>query len=163
VPARMIDKGIPTTGLLASAVVSKYAEHLPPKRQEQRFLRARAWRYCARRRVHGKASAASSCGHRSTHSIIHQETLPQQVAHVDETPAQMLGPGKGKTHQAYLWAYASTQFSELCTVEYDIADRRAGEYAPTFAGELAGASWCVSTSAVISPKEVRPKTWTTWR
>jgi transposase len=29
VPAHVIDKGIPTTGLLASVLVAKYAEHLP--------------------------------------------------------------------------------------------------------------------------------------
>jgi transposase len=29
VPADIIDKGIPTTGLLASVLVARYAEHLP--------------------------------------------------------------------------------------------------------------------------------------
>ncbi|MFP4897561.1 IS66 family transposase, partial [Paraburkholderia sp. EG304] len=40
VPAHVIDKGIPTTGLLASVLVAKYADHLPLYRQEQIFARA---------------------------------------------------------------------------------------------------------------------------
>ena len=37
VPAQMIDKGIPTAGLLAQVMVAKYADHLPLYRQESIF------------------------------------------------------------------------------------------------------------------------------
>ncbi len=40
VPAHVIDKGIPTTRLLASVLVNKYADHLPLYRQKQIFARA---------------------------------------------------------------------------------------------------------------------------
>ena len=40
VPAHVIDKGIPTAGLLASVLVAKYADHLPLYRQEKIFARA---------------------------------------------------------------------------------------------------------------------------
>ncbi len=40
VPAQVIDKGIPTAGLLAQVLVSKYADHAPLYRQEQMFGRA---------------------------------------------------------------------------------------------------------------------------
>src|SRR4030095_9040156 len=40
VPAHIIDKGLPTTGLLAQVLVAKYAEHLPLYRQEGIFGRA---------------------------------------------------------------------------------------------------------------------------
>jgi transposase len=39
-PAHVIDKGIPTTGLLAQVLVAKYADHLPLYRQEAIFGRA---------------------------------------------------------------------------------------------------------------------------
>jgi len=39
VPAHVIDKGIPTTGLLASVLINKHADHLPLYRQEQIFAR----------------------------------------------------------------------------------------------------------------------------
>ena len=40
VEAHVIDKGIPTTGLLAQVLVGKYADHLPLYRQEAIFGRA---------------------------------------------------------------------------------------------------------------------------
>jgi transposase len=40
VPAHVIDKGLPTTGLLAQVVVAKYLDHLPLYRQESVFARA---------------------------------------------------------------------------------------------------------------------------
>lgn len=40
VPAHVIDKGIPTAGLLAQALVAKYVDHLPLYRQEAIFARA---------------------------------------------------------------------------------------------------------------------------
>jgi transposase len=40
VEAHVIDKGIPTTGLLAQVLVAKFADHLPLYRQEAIFARA---------------------------------------------------------------------------------------------------------------------------
>jgi transposase len=37
VPAHVIDKGIPTAGLVAQVVVAKYIDHLPLYRQESVF------------------------------------------------------------------------------------------------------------------------------
>ena len=42
VDAHIIDKGIPTTGLLAHVLVAKYADHLPLYRQEAIYARAGA-------------------------------------------------------------------------------------------------------------------------
>lgn len=39
-PAQVIDKGIPTAGLLAQVLVAKFADHLPLYRQEGIFSRA---------------------------------------------------------------------------------------------------------------------------
>ncbi|MFJ1257155.1 IS66 family transposase, partial [Cupriavidus sp. CuC1] len=73
---------------------------------------------------------------------LHQEILQQGVLHADETPVQMLSPGKGKTHRAYLWAYTATQFADLRAVVYDFADSRAGEHARTFLGDWQGKLVC---------------------
>src|SRR5690606_22357982 len=40
VPAQIIDKGLPTSGLLAHLLIAKYADHLPLYRQERIFARA---------------------------------------------------------------------------------------------------------------------------
>lgn len=129
VPAHVIDKGIPTAGLLATVLVAKYADHLPLYRQEQIFARAGL---AIPRSTLG--AWVGTCGMQLQPLVdaLHQEILQQGVLHADETPVQMLSPGKGKTHRAYLWAYTPTQFSELRAVVYDFADSRAGEHARTF-------------------------------
>ncbi|CAG9186980.1 IS66 family transposase ISBcen19 [Cupriavidus pampae] len=60
------------------------------------------------------------------------EVLTQSVLHADEIPVQMLSPGDGKTHRAYLWAYAPSQLSSLRAVIYQFAPRRSGEHARAF-------------------------------
>ena len=42
--------------------------------------------------------------------------LAHPVLHADETPVVMLKPGQGKTHRAYLWAYAPGAFEDLKAV-----------------------------------------------
>ncbi|SAK57280.1 transposase [Caballeronia temeraria] len=139
VPPHVIDKGIPTTGLLAQVLVAKYSDHLPLYRQERIFARA------------GLAIAQSTlgawvgaCGVRLQPLVdaLREEVLQQAVLHADETPVQMLAPGKGKTHRAYLWAYSTTQFSDLKAVIYDFAQSRAGEHARAFLGEWRGKLTC---------------------
>jgi transposase len=58
--------------------------------------------------------------------------LGQQVIHADETTVQMLVPGSKKTHRSYVWAYATSQFSDLAAVVYDFSPSRAGEHASNF-------------------------------
>jgi transposase len=139
VPAHVIDKGIPTTGLLASVLVAKYADHLPLYRQEQLFARAGL-------AIPRSALGAwvGTCGVQLQRLVeaLHQEILQQGVLHADETPVQMLSPGKGKTHRAYLWAYTPTYYSELRTVVYDFADSRAGEHARAFLAGWQGKLVC---------------------
>jgi hypothetical protein len=70
------------------------------------------------------------------------EILQYGVLHADETPVQMLKPGAGKTHRAYLWAYAPGSFEGLKAVVYDFCESRAGEHARTFLGEWTGSLVC---------------------
>src|SRR6056297_569077 len=58
--------------------------------------------------------------------------MTQAILHADETPVPMLAPGKKKTHQAYVWAYASTRFDPLQAVVYEFAPSRAGKHARAF-------------------------------
>jgi transposase len=139
VPAEIIDKGIPTSGLLAQVLVAKYADHLPLYRQEQIFARA------------GLALPRSTlsawvgvCGVRLQPLVdaLKAQVLGCAVVHADETPVAMLAPGTGKTHRAYLWAYASGAFEALRAVVYDFTDSRAGEHARAFLGEWRGSLVC---------------------
>jgi transposase len=134
VPAHIIDKGIPTTGLLAQVLVAKYLDHLPLYRQEAIFERA------------GMAIARSTlaqwvgeCGVQLQPLVdaLAAEMLQQRVLHADETPVAMLKPAHerdGKTHRAYLWSYCTTSFCAVRAVVFDFADSRGGQHVRAFLG-----------------------------
>jgi transposase len=139
VDAHVIDKGIPTSGLLAQVLIAKFADHLPLYRQEAIF--ARAGLGIARSTL---AQWVGSCGVQLQPLVdaLKDEMLQHSVLHADETPVQMLKPGNGKTHRAYLWAYAPGVFENLKAVVYEFCESRAGENARSFLGEWRGSLVC---------------------
>ena len=139
VPAQVIDKGIPTAGLLAQVLVAKYADHLPLYRQERIF--GRAGLEIPRSTL---AEWVGACGVQLQPLVdaLRNTLLEHSVLHADETPVSMLAPGKKKTHKAYVWAYCTTQFSDLKATVYDFAPSRAGEHARTFLGDWQGKLVC---------------------
>jgi transposase len=135
----VVDKGIPTTNLLAQVLISKYADHLPLYRQEQIY--ARAGVELPRSTL---ADWVGRCGVELTPLVeeLRQQLLAQPVLHADETPVPMLSPGKKRTHRAYIWAYAPTRHADLQGVVYDFQPSRAGEAARTFLADWCGKLVC---------------------
>jgi transposase len=139
VPAHVIDKGIPTTGLLAQVLVAKYLDHLPLYRQERIFERAGL--------AIPRATLAQWVGRcgvalQPVVDALKAEMLAREILHADETPVAMLNPGAGKTQRAYLWAYCTGAFDPMKAVVYDFADSRAGKHARDFLGEWCGTLVC---------------------
>ena len=139
VPAQVIDKGIPTAGLLAHVMVAKFADHLPLYRQEKIFGRAGL--------IISRSTLAQWVGQTGVQlqplvDALREAVLAQDVVHADETPVQMLAPGEKKTHRAYVWAYCTTPFSALKAVVYDFSPSRAGEHARNFLGTWNGKLVC---------------------
>ncbi|WP_339464998.1 IS66 family transposase [Pseudomonas sp. EA_65y_Pfl2_P74] len=139
VPAQVIDKGIPTAGLLAHVMVAKFADHLPLYRQEKIFGRAGL--------AIARSTLAQWVGQTGVQlqplvDALRETVLAQGVIHADETPVQMLAPGQKKTHRAYVWAYCTTPFSPLKAVVYDFSPSRAGEHARNFLGQWNGKLVC---------------------
>ena len=139
VPAQIIDKGIPTSGLLAQVLVAKYADHLPLYCQSGIFERA------------GLAIPDSTlaewvgrCGVALQPLVdaLKEELLTQPVLHADETRLPMLKPGNGKTHRAYLWSYCSTGLSMMKAVVFDFAESRSGKHAEQFLDRWRGTLVC---------------------
>jgi transposase len=148
VPAQVIDKGVPTSGLLAQVLVAKYADHLPLYRQEAIFARA------------GVAIARSTLGQwvgecgvalQPLVDALKAHILRSSVLHADESPVQMLRParqdgdkssskgrGQGHTQRAYCWAYSPPVFEDTKAVVYDFCDGRAGANARRFLGQWQG-------------------------
>jgi hypothetical protein len=135
----VIDKGIPTAGLLAHVMVAKFADHLPLYRQEKIFGRAGL--------PIARSTLAQWVGQTGVQlqplvDALREAVMAQRVIHADETPVQMLTPGEKKTHRAYVWAYCSTPFSALKAVVYDFSPSRAGEHARNFLGAWNGKLVC---------------------
>lgn len=139
VPAQIIDKGIPTSGLLAQVLVAKYSDHLPLYRQETIFGRSG---YAIPRST--LAQWVGVCGVQLQPLVdaLKNAMLQHAVLHADETPVAMLKPGTKKTHRAYLWAYAPGAFEDLKAVVYDFCETRAGENCRTFLGAWKGSLVC---------------------
>ena len=139
VAPHIIDKGMPTAGLLAHMLVAKYADHLPLYRQSGIFGRA------------GLAIPDSTlaqwvgrCGVQLQPLVdaLREVLLREAVLHADETPVAILKPGHGKTHRAYLWSYCSTGMSATQAVVFDFAQTRGGEHARVFLDDWRGTLVC---------------------
>jgi hypothetical protein len=138
-PAHVIDKGIPTSRLLAHVLVAKYADHLPLYRQEQIFARAGMQL--------PRSTLADWIGRCSVElqplvDALRSELLTHTVLHADETPVAMLAPGKKQTHRAYVWAYAATRFAPVQGVVYDFRPTRSGKEVRDFLANWKGKLVC---------------------
>src|SRR5277367_5476451 len=139
VAPHIIDKGIPTGGLLAQVLIAKYLDHLPLYRQEAIF--GRAGLALPRSTL---AQWVGACGLRLTPLVDAMRTLllNRPVLHADETPVPMLKPGLGRTHRAYLWSYSSSEYDDFQTVIYDFTEGRGGVHARDFLGSWSGKLVC---------------------
>jgi transposase len=139
VAPHVIDKGIPTTNLLAQVLIGKYADHLPLYRQEQIY--ARAGVELSRSTL---ADWVGRCGVELTPLVAHLRSrlLGQPVLHADETPVPMLSPGKKRTHRAYVWAYATTRYAPIQGVVYDFQPSRGGQASRDFLADWRGKLVC---------------------
>ena len=139
VAAHVIDKGIPTAGLLAHVLIAKYADHLPLYRQEAIFGRAGV--AIPRSTL---AQWVGQCGVALQPLVeaLKALMLNHHVLHADETPVAMLEPGTGKTKRAYLWAYSIGAHDPTRAVVYDFAESRAGRHAQAFLGGWRGTLVC---------------------
>jgi transposase len=101
-PMRPIERGLPTPGLLAHVLVSKYADHCPLYRQQAIYRRVGVelergtmteWVGAAARLVEPLVDAVG------------RYVLAAEKVHADDTPVPVLDPGRGKTKKGRLWAY----------------------------------------------------------
>ena len=127
VPAHVIEKGLPTTGLLAHVLVAKFQDHLPLYRQERIY--ERAGHLIARSTL---AAWVGECGAQLQPLVqaLADELRRHVVLHADETPVAMLKPAHlrdGKTHRAYIWSYCTTSANPTKAVVFEFSETRSGE------------------------------------
>ena len=132
-PAHLIEGALPTEALIAHVLVSKYADHLPLYRQSQIYARSGI-------DLH-RSTLAGWAGKAAFHLRPVVERMAEQIKtstklFMDETPAPVLDPGRGKTKTGYLWALARDDRgwggNDPPCVIFNYAPGRSGKYAEEF-------------------------------
>lgn len=129
VDPQIVDKGVPTAGLVAHTLVGRFIDHLPYYRLEQ--INARSGVVTPRSTLASWSGAAGAAlvplydAHRTF-------IVGSRVLHADETPVSLLEPGAGKTKKAYVWAYARGAFDPVPGVVYDFCISRAARHPVAF-------------------------------
>lgn len=102
-PERVINKGIPGPGLLATILIDKYMDHLPLYRIRQRFKREN---------IPIASSTIEGWTRQSLDLLVtlyehlEYDTLKTGYLQVDETPMKVMDSNKkGACHQGYYWVY----------------------------------------------------------
>jgi transposase len=106
-PARLQDRSLPTPGLLAHVLVSKYCDHLPLYRQEKIYARRHGVNLP--RQTLARWVELASDWLQPIYREIKSGVMAGGYVQIDETPVDYLDPGRGKTGQGYLWTCASPQ------------------------------------------------------
>jgi transposase len=122
---QVFDNALPTPGLQAHTVISRFVDHIPYYRQEQ--INARAGVQTPRSTLaawSGQTGAQLMPLYEAHRAFV----LGARVVHADETPISLLDPGAGKTKKAYMWAYARGAFEPEPGVVFDFCVGRGGQY-----------------------------------
>lgn len=132
-PAHLIEGALPTEGLIAHVLVSKYADHLPLHRQAQILARSGV--------DLNRSTLADWVGKASFHLAPVVDRLAEELKcstklFMDETTAPVLDPGRGRTKTGYLWALARDDRrwggADPPGVVFQYAAGRGGEHAEAF-------------------------------
>ena len=132
---QVFDNALPTPGLQAHTVVSRFVDHIPYYRQEQ---------INARTGVHTPRSTLAAWSGQTGAQLMplyeaHRAfVLGSRVLHADETPISLLDPGAGKTKKAYMWAYARGAFEPEPGVVFDFCLGRGAKYPLGFLTDWSG-------------------------
>src|SRR5215467_5452094 len=142
-PERLIKGGLPTEAMVAHVLVSKYAWHLPLYRQAQ-MLASQGIEI-------DRATLALWVGYAAAELAPLAERLRQLLLGspkitVDETPAPVLDPGRGRTKTGYFWAIARDDRpwggTDPPAVAYTYASGRGGEHLEKLLANYRGIVQC---------------------
>lgn len=125
-PEVFLDRCQADTSLLADILVKKFGDHLPLYRQAE---------IMAREGIHISRQILSQWVLRAGKALkplyeeMKAQILKSENIFYDETPISMLMPGKGKTHQAYMWVLAGGEVANPAYRIYDFQTDRAHHHA----------------------------------
>ena len=122
-PPQPIDKGLPTAGLLAQVVVSKFGDHLPGYRQEDIFSRHGI--EIRRSTIYGwLARVADLC--QGLYDLMQHQVLNSKVIHTDDTQVKLIDHSIGSTKLARFWGYLGDANHPYAVYDFTVDRSRAG-------------------------------------
>ncbi len=107
--------------LLADILVKKYGDHLPLYRQSEILSREGIF---ISRQILSQWVIRAGMALKPLHELMTQTILKSGNIFVDETPIQMLAPGKGKTQTAYMWVLAGGMEKDPSYRVYEFYENR---------------------------------------
>jgi transposase len=171
-PERLIKGGLPTEAMVAHVLVSKYAWHLPLYRQAQ-ILASQGITIDRATLAFWVGYAAAELAPLVTR--LREILLGSVKLAMDETPAPVLDPGRGRTKIGYLWAIARDDSAwggaDPPAVAYSYAPGRGAEHAIRLLAGYTGIVQCDGYAAYKQLADVKraggPVTlafcWSHWR
>jgi transposase len=128
-----IEKGLPGPGLLAHVIVSKYADHLPLYRQER--MLAREGVAISRQTMCGWMARCAELL-KPIYDAMVKAVLQSKVIQTDDTPVDVLDPGREGTLQGRIWIAIGDRGHPYSV--YDFTPSRAGDGPARFFRGYAG-------------------------
>ena len=106
---------------LAEALVKKYSDHLPLYRQCEILSREQIF---ISRQLLCQWVIKAAITLKPLHSLMTQNVLESGNTFVDETPIQILDPGRGRTKQGYMWVLVGGKERDPSLRVYDFYENR---------------------------------------
>lgn len=125
-PEALLNRCQADESLLADILVKKFGDHLPLYRQSE--IMAREGIHISRQTL-CQWAIRSSTALKPLYDRMLVRVLKSDNIFYDETPLDMLSPGKGKTHQAYMWVLVGGKSADPGYRIYDFCTNRCHENA----------------------------------
>ena len=129
-PESLLNRCPAHESLLADIVVNKYCNHIPLYRQSEMMTRDKI--FISRQTLSGYMIKIGQIL-APLHSLLQQEILASGNIFIDETPIDVLSPGKGKTKQGYMVVIAGgPSLNPALRVYHFLPDRKHAHFEEMF-------------------------------
>lgn len=125
-PDSIISRCKADESLLADILVKKFSDHLPLYRQSEMLARDHIF---ISRQVLSQWTIKCGLALKPLYDALMNEVLKSGNIFIDEVPVDMLKPGKGKVHQAYMWVMVGGKESNPALRVYNFRENRSYNHA----------------------------------